>query len=53
MRRAARMGTGLLGGGRTRYEAYVAALKEVGKDYEHPRIAGSSWLFCSENPKHD
>jgi alkanesulfonate monooxygenase SsuD/methylene tetrahydromethanopterin reductase-like flavin-dependent oxidoreductase (luciferase family) len=54
MHRAARLGTGLLGGGPARYAAYIAALKEVGKDHEHPRIAaGSRWFFCSENPKQD
>ena len=48
MHRAARLGTGLLGGGPARYAAYIAALKEVGKDHEHPRIAaGSRWFFAA------
>jgi probable F420-dependent oxidoreductase len=54
IRRAARLGDGLLAGGRGRYEAYVAALREAGKPYEHPHIAGGHpLLFCSEEPQRD
>jgi alkanesulfonate monooxygenase SsuD/methylene tetrahydromethanopterin reductase-like flavin-dependent oxidoreductase (luciferase family) len=54
IRRAARLGDGLLGGGRAARAIYVDALAEYGKDAEHPRIAStSSWIFCSEDPERD
>ena len=53
LRRAARQGDGLLGGGATR-SAYVEHLREYGKDHEHPAIASTSqWLFCSDDPERD
>jgi len=53
IRRAARLGDGLLGGGPARPE-YIAALKEYGKDWEHPRIASASrWIYCTDDPERD
>lgn len=53
MRRAARQGDGLLGGGAARQE-YVDALRDYGKDWQHPRIASTGrWIFCSEDPERD
>lgn len=53
LRRAARQGDGLLGGGRARDE-YVAHLADYGKDWENPSIASTGqWLFCSEDPERD
>lgn len=52
IRRAARLGDGLLG---NLSDEYVAALKDYGKDWEHPHVAatGGPWLFCSEDPERD
>ena len=54
IRRAARLGDGLLGGGPAGRAAYVDALKEYGKDFENPRIASSGrFIFCSREPEKD
>jgi alkanesulfonate monooxygenase SsuD/methylene tetrahydromethanopterin reductase-like flavin-dependent oxidoreductase (luciferase family) len=54
IRRAARLGDGLLGGGPNGRSAYIEALREYGKDWEHPRIAsGGRWIFVSEDPEAD
>ena len=53
IRRAARVGDGLLGGGPTRPD-YVTALAEYGKDETNPRIASTGrWIYCSEDPERD
>ncbi len=53
LRRAARIGDGLLGGGPARAD-YVEHLREYGKDTEHPAIASTAqWLFCSDDPERD
>lgn len=52
IRRAARLGDGLLGGGPAGRAAYIAALAEYGKDAENPRIASAGrFLFCTREPK--
>lgn len=54
IRRAARLGDGLLGGGPRGRQAYVEALREYGKDWEHPRIASAGrWIFVSNDPEAD
>lgn len=54
IRRAARLGDGLLGGGPAGRKAYVEALKEYGKDFKNPRIASSGrFIFCSRDPVKD
>jgi alkanesulfonate monooxygenase SsuD/methylene tetrahydromethanopterin reductase-like flavin-dependent oxidoreductase (luciferase family) len=51
LRRAARLGDGLLGGWSGEY---IAALKEYGNDWEHPHIASTGrWLYCTEDPERD
>jgi alkanesulfonate monooxygenase SsuD/methylene tetrahydromethanopterin reductase-like flavin-dependent oxidoreductase (luciferase family) len=53
LRRAARIGDGLLGGGPSRAE-YLTALAEYGKDTARPRIASTGrWLYCSKDPERD
>lgn len=53
LRRAARIGDGLLGGGPSRAE-YLTALAEYGKDTSKPRIASTGrWLYCTEDPERD
>ena len=53
VRRAARLGDGLLGGGPARAD-YVDHLRSYGKDWEHPAVASTGqWLFCSEDPDRD
>ena len=54
IKRAARIGDGLLGGGPEGRSAYVEALKEYGKDFENPRIASAGrFIFCSREPAKD
>ncbi|HEX7037806.1 MAG TPA: LLM class flavin-dependent oxidoreductase [Pseudomonadales bacterium] len=54
IRRAARLGDGLLGGGPAARAAYAEALREYGKDADHPRIAAAGrWIFCSREPARD
>ena len=54
VRRAARLGDGLLGGGPFGRAAYVEALAEYGKDAAHPRIASAGrFIFCSREPARD
>jgi alkanesulfonate monooxygenase SsuD/methylene tetrahydromethanopterin reductase-like flavin-dependent oxidoreductase (luciferase family) len=54
IRRAARLGDGLLGGGPQGRQQYVEALREYGKDWEHPHIASSGrWIFTSQDPERD
>jgi alkanesulfonate monooxygenase SsuD/methylene tetrahydromethanopterin reductase-like flavin-dependent oxidoreductase (luciferase family) len=54
IRRAARLGDGLLGGGPAGRAAYIEALKAYGKDAENPRIASSGrFIFCSREPAKD
>lgn len=51
IRRAARLGDGLLGGGAEARAAYVKALAEVGKDADNPHIAAAGrWIFCTREP---
>ncbi|MHB8575854.1 MAG: LLM class flavin-dependent oxidoreductase [Dehalococcoidia bacterium] len=52
IRRAAREGDGLLGVGNPRQaELYIAALKEFGKDWQHPHLAASPrWMAVTEDP---
>ncbi|CAB4790866.1 MAG: LLM class flavin-dependent oxidoreductase [Actinomycetota bacterium] len=53
IRRAARLGVGLLGAAPSRPE-YTAALQEYNKESDHPRIgAATRWLFCSDDPERD
>lgn len=54
IRRAARLGDGLLGGGPVGRAAYIKALTELGKDAEHPHIASTGrFIFCSREPQKD
>ena len=54
IRRAARLGDGLLGGGPAGRAAYIDALAEYGKDADNPRIASSGrFIFCSKEPAKD
>ena len=54
IRRAARLGDGLLGGGPEGRANYVAALREHGKDADNPRIASAGrFIFCSREPAKD
>ena len=56
LRRAARLGDGLLGSGRASIEQYRDALEEYGKhdDAVAPRIASAGqWIFCSGDPERD
>lgn len=54
IRRAARLGDGLLGGGPAGRQQYIDALREYGKDWQRPRIAsGGRWIFTSEDPERD
>jgi alkanesulfonate monooxygenase SsuD/methylene tetrahydromethanopterin reductase-like flavin-dependent oxidoreductase (luciferase family) len=53
IRRAARQGVGLLGGGPGRVP-YLEAREEYGKNAGEAHVASSTgWLFCSEDPKRD
>jgi alkanesulfonate monooxygenase SsuD/methylene tetrahydromethanopterin reductase-like flavin-dependent oxidoreductase (luciferase family) len=54
IRRAARQGQGLLGGGPTARRQYLAALADYGKTDRDAHIAsGGRFLFCSQDPKRD
>ena len=54
IRRAARLGDGLLGGGAPARASYVEALREYGKDADNPRIAAAGrWIFCTREPAKD
>jgi len=54
IRRAARLGDGLLGGGAVARAAYVEALREYGKDADNPHVASSGkWIFCTHEPEKD
>jgi probable F420-dependent oxidoreductase len=53
LRRAARLGQGLLGGGPSR-EEYLRHVRECGKDPASVTIAtAGQWIFCSEDPARD
>ena len=55
LRRAARLGDGLLGGGRA-LQPYLEALREVGADPTGAHVASaprSGFLFCSDDPERD
>lgn len=54
IRRAARLGDGLLGGGPAGRQAYVEALREYGKDWQNPHVATNGrWIFTSNDPEAD
>jgi alkanesulfonate monooxygenase SsuD/methylene tetrahydromethanopterin reductase-like flavin-dependent oxidoreductase (luciferase family) len=54
IRRAARQGNGLLGGGPTARRQYLAALADYGKTDRDAHIAsGGRFLFCSQDPERD
>lgn len=54
IRRVARLGDGLLGGGVRARAAYVEALQAYGKDAANPHIAAAGrWIFCTPEPARD
>jgi alkanesulfonate monooxygenase SsuD/methylene tetrahydromethanopterin reductase-like flavin-dependent oxidoreductase (luciferase family) len=54
IRRAARLGNGLLGGGPGARKQYLAALADYGKTERDAHIAsGGRFLFCSAEPERD
>lgn len=52
LRRAARIGDGLLGGGPAR-TTFVEHLREHGREDTPPIASTGPWLFCSDDPERD
>jgi alkanesulfonate monooxygenase SsuD/methylene tetrahydromethanopterin reductase-like flavin-dependent oxidoreductase (luciferase family) len=51
IKRAARLGDGLMAGGRRAHRWYVEGLKEAGKPADNPQLAGPSvWYFVDRDP---